>query len=167
MLRILPAYVDLDRALVLRHDGKLDEALAADKRACALGEYWESFVDRAETREADPVRAQRNISRASELRPGAPEVLFPLARIAYENLRWNDAGQAHITALRINPTNADGRSLVASVAQGWSSKRASSSKRVTKRETLRLVELAMASIRTTRKHTASRNYVSSVPAAAR
>jgi cytochrome c-type biogenesis protein CcmH/NrfG len=144
-LRFLPAYVELDRAFSLRHDGKLDEALAANERACALGEYWESLLDRALTFEAkkDLGKAERDVARANELRPGEPKVLFPLARIALVSQRWDAAGQALINGLRIDPTNADGRRLLPSVVQGLVYQGSQQYKAGRKDDALRAIELAI------------------------
>jgi tetratricopeptide (TPR) repeat protein len=160
-LRYLPAYIDLDRALVLRHADKLDEALAADERACALGEYWKTLLDRALTFEVkkELEKAERDVVRASELRPDEPEVLFPLVRIALARERWEAAGQALITGLRISPTNDEGRRLLPYVVQGLVYAGSQQYKAGHKDDALRTLELAIGLDPQSRHAKGVKNYI--------
>jgi tetratricopeptide (TPR) repeat protein len=160
-LRVLPAYVDIDRAVSLRHDDKLDDALAADERACALGEYWKSLLDRALTFEEkkDLVHAERDVARANELRPGEPEVLFPLARIALGGQRWDAAGEALIAGLRIDPTDAEGRRLLPYVVQGLVYEGSQQYKAGRKEDALRTLELAIGLDPQSREAKGIKNYI--------
>src|SRR5262249_9708116 len=119
-LRLLPAYIDLDKADLLSRDHKVDEALALVEHAHSLGDYWKTLIDRSEVfgRKNDLGRARSDAERADALRPQNPEVVFPLARIALAQRRWEAAAQALLVGLRIDPTNAEGRRLKATVVQG-------------------------------------------------
>lgn len=145
VLRFLPAYIELDQASMLQHDKKYDEAVAATERACSIGDYWKSLLDRGEAyeRASDFAKAARDVERANQLRPGEPEVLFPLARAEYNQKHWETAGQALITGLRIDPTNHEGRRLRPIVVQGLLYASGEQFRAGHKNESLGLVELAI------------------------
>jgi len=164
-LRVLPAYLDIDRASLLRLDDKLDEALAASERACALGEYWKSRLDRALSFEAkaDLGQARLDVERADRLRPGEPEVLFSLARIAHAQHRWEAAGQALITALRLDPTDSHGRHLLPYVIEGLVYDSAQHYKAGRKEDALRTIELAIGLDPKNRQAVGQKNYMLAGP----
>ncbi|MBS2021938.1 MAG: DUF4034 domain-containing protein [Deltaproteobacteria bacterium] len=144
-LRLLPGYIDADKALSLHIAGKLDDALAAIDRACSLGDHWLFLVQRAEILESkhDLPRARQDIERALALRPGEPQVLFPAARILHAQQEWEAAGRALREGLQIDPTNDDGRRIFAAVVSGLLRDGGRHFKAGRKDDALRVIELAI------------------------
>ncbi len=118
---------DLDRAEKLvahTEDPKLyATALGGVDRAIGYGEYWEYLYFRART-----LRALKRfdeavvmLDRADALRPMQPEVLVQRAALHSNRKEWVTAGRALLTALRIDPTQPDGKRYLTDVKEGLSS----------------------------------------------
>jgi tetratricopeptide (TPR) repeat protein len=118
--RFLAGYVDLDKADVLRRDGKYENALTAAERACALGEHWPFLQGRARIHvwQDEPELALPDLDRALELRPGLPELLFERARALDQLERWEDAGRSLLDGLRADPSDGVARGIFDHVLQG-------------------------------------------------
>jgi tetratricopeptide (TPR) repeat protein len=119
-LRLLAGYVDHDKAETLAHEKKLDDALAAIERACALGEFWDFLDERAkiQTLRGDLEKALADADRALELRPGSPEVLFERAEVHGRAKRFEAAGRDLLEGLKANPTDPGARRIASWVARG-------------------------------------------------
>ncbi len=119
-LRLLAGYVDLDKANVLAHAEKLDEALVVVGRACALGEHWEFLKERAYLRrrlkQLDAALA--DLDRAAALRPGHPDVLRERAAANADLRRWDAAARDLVAAIRVRPTDSVTRTLTPYVVKG-------------------------------------------------
>jgi tetratricopeptide (TPR) repeat protein len=119
-LRLLPGYIDEDRANLLRIDQKYAEALTAIERACALGEYWEFLEERARIRDRlkDGTGAMTDVERAFAARPGHPRLVILRAYLHYRAQRWEPAGRDLLAGLRMDPTDDTARFILDSVVKG-------------------------------------------------
>lgn len=119
-LRLLPGYVDLDKANMLAREKKLDEALAAVERACALGEHWEFLKERAYLRRGLKQfdAALADLDRAAAIRRGHPDILNERAFAKADLRRWEAAARDLVAALRVQPTNAASRTLAPYLVKG-------------------------------------------------
>lgn len=119
-MRLLPGYIDRDKADVLSRDEKWDDALAAIDRACALGDGWSFFMERARIRrhrnELDLALA--DLDRAAAARPGEPRVLFERAFVSLLSKRLEPAARDMLAGLRVDATDATARWMFDNVVQG-------------------------------------------------
>lgn len=119
-MRLLPGYVDRDRAEVLLIEERPREALVAIERACALGEYWEFLERRADVRDHlnDLSGALADLDRAITLRPGHPRLLIWRAYVHRRAQRWEAAGRDLLAGIRMDPTDWRARWVLDSVVKG-------------------------------------------------
>jgi tetratricopeptide (TPR) repeat protein len=119
-LRLLSGYVDRDVAERLRSEKRYDEALVAVERACTLGEHWEFLLARADIQawRGELEAAFADFNRASELRPGEPDVLFHRAAGHQHARRWEAAGRDLLAGFRLDPVNSYGRRLLDKIVKG-------------------------------------------------
>ncbi len=119
-MRLLPGYLDLDRAEQSRSDKEFEKELAATERACALGEHWEFLLARAgaEVRLGNTAAALSDLDRAAVLRPGYPDVLFERAYTFGKARRWEDAGRDLRAGIQVDPTHWRARSIFDTVVKG-------------------------------------------------
>jgi tetratricopeptide (TPR) repeat protein len=119
---LLPGYELLDRAEVLVSAKNYQEALALYQRAQALGESSDFLDDLAHDLERlkDEPGALKAVSRALELRPQRPELLFFRAHLyaRAETRNYEAAYKDMVLGLRLDPTDTSGRSTLRYVAQG-------------------------------------------------
>ena len=117
--KLLAGFIDLDRSEVAASEQKMDEALAAADRACAVGESAGFLVNRGKLRKkSDPSRALVDLDRALALAPGEPAVLFARAEVLFEVKRYTDAGRDLLAAIRSDPVDPDARRLRPYVIKG-------------------------------------------------
>lgn len=119
-MRLLPGYLELDRADRLSADGRHAEALAASDRSLRLGEHWEFLAERGRLRLAArrTEDALADLDRASELRPGHPNVIFERASALTMAQRWEEAGRELRAGLQVDPAHRLGRHLHGTVVKG-------------------------------------------------
>jgi len=119
-LRLLPGYIDQDRAQLLVLDRKYEEALMAIDRACALGDYWEFLEERAGIRDRlkDGTGALADVERAIAARPGQPRLVILRAYLHYRAQRWEPAGRDLLAGLRMDPTDDTARFILDTVVKG-------------------------------------------------
>lgn len=112
-LRLLPGYIDVDQGNVLWTAGKLDEALIAFDRACALGDHWAFLLARGKLRSErkEHAKALIDLDRALALRPGSPPVLVERARVHGALRHAEPAGRDLLAALRVRATDTRARWL--------------------------------------------------------
>jgi len=125
-MRLLPGFIDRDKARLLWAEKKLGDALAAIDRACALGDGWSFLALRGRIRNArgELPQALADLDRAAAVRPGEPSVLFDRARVYTAMKRAEPAGRDLLAGLRVDPTDSNGRAIfdaiVGSLAyEGW------------------------------------------------
>jgi len=166
--RLLPGYIDLDKAAILRKDKKYDEALKVVQRACALGNHWEFLLARADInrRAGRAASALEDITRAERLRPGLPQALFDRAWALMDLKRYEAAARALLAGMRIAPTDSSARQLHRSAVQGLLYEAGVLHKAGKHADTLRLLDLAAELAPTDRKVQHLRSWVIAGPAAA-
>jgi len=117
--KLLPGFIELDRAQQLVEAERPEEALAAAERACKVGEYWEFLLSRAKLRrKSDPKAALGDLDRALTLRPGEPAVLFIRAEVLGGLSRFGDAGRDLLAAMREEPVDPQGRRIRPYIVKG-------------------------------------------------
>ena len=120
----LAGYVDLDQAdLALSANDRMrfEHALADVDRALAHGENWEYLYLRARTLRGLGGRddeALVTLNRADALRPMKPAVLSERAALHANRNEWIPAGRDLLTALRIDPTERNGKRYATDVLDG-------------------------------------------------
>jgi tetratricopeptide (TPR) repeat protein len=119
-LRLLPGYIDLDRAKTLRGKKDASGALAAVERALARGESWEFLLERARIHrgQKELEAALSDLTQAAALRPGIADVIYERADVLLRLRRWEEAGRDLRVALQLDPADAMGRRLLPDVVQG-------------------------------------------------
>lgn len=119
-LKLLAGYVDLDKAHDAKNAGRLDEALKAIERACAIGEHWPFLTMRAEIQaeRGDLQAAAADADRAVAIRPGESSVLFTRTEVHLLAKRFESAAADYLAGVRIKPTHSDARRLHLSVVKG-------------------------------------------------
>ena len=120
-LHALRGYVDEDRASLLHHDNRLDEALAASDRACAQGDAADFLTTRARIKLArgDIAGAVADLNRADAIRPDDVREVLPLrARARTRTGDWVLAGTDLLTVLRVDATNSEARAIFDTVVRG-------------------------------------------------
>jgi hypothetical protein len=119
-LRLLPGYIDLDRARTLRGEKDAAGALAAVERALARGESWEFLLERARIHrgQKELEAALSDLTQAAALRPGIADVIYERADILLRLRRWEEAGRDLRVALQLDPADTMGRRLLPDVVQG-------------------------------------------------
>ena len=143
-LGFLRGFADWDRVRDLRAEGGNDRARVLLAKALSAGDYWEFRLSRAERlrRAKDLDAALVEANRAVALRPARASVYFERARILASSRKWGPAGEDLLHGLRLDATDANGRSLQPGVVKGlihaaWEQHQASH-----REEALRLLELA-------------------------
>ncbi len=118
--RLLPGYIDLDKARRLRTEKRYPQAIEALAPACALGEHWEFLQLRGALRRSNGelAAARADLARALALRPGIAGTHFERALLEFDEKAWEAAGLELLAGLRLDPTAADGRALHGPVVQG-------------------------------------------------
>jgi tetratricopeptide (TPR) repeat protein len=121
--RALGGYVDFDLAdVALRgNDAKrFDTVLADVDRALLHGDYWQYLYLRARMLRglARDDEAMVALNRADALRPMNPAVLSERAALHANRDEWIAAGRDLLTALRIDPTEPDGKRYATDVLNG-------------------------------------------------
>jgi tetratricopeptide (TPR) repeat protein len=119
-LRVLPGYIEMDRAQLLVIDGQNAKALTAIERACALGEYWEFLEERADIRNRlnDRAGALADAERALAARPGHPRLVILRGYLRGRAQQWEAAGRDLLAGLRMEPTNSLGRFSLDTTVRG-------------------------------------------------
>ncbi len=119
-MHLLPGFIDLDKANVLEHDKRYEEALAAIERACALGEHWGFLHERGQHQlhHGDIGKALSDLERAAAMKPGEPNVLADRARAFATVRRYEDAGRDLRAVFLVAPTNRDAKKLLSNVLDG-------------------------------------------------
>ncbi|WP_233582814.1 DUF4034 domain-containing protein [Corallococcus sp. CA053C] len=140
----LRGFADWDRADDPRAESDNDRERALLDRALSTGDYWEFRRERAKRlrRAKDLDAALVDANRAVALRPARSDVYFERARIFASSMKWGPAGEDLLHGLRLEATDADGRSLQPVVVKGliyaaWEQHQAGR-----REEALRLLELA-------------------------
>jgi len=125
-LRVLPGYIERDRAQLLEIDGQHAQALTMIDRACALGEYWEFLEERARIRDRldDQAGALADVERALAARPGHPRLVILRGYLHSRARQWELAGRDLLAGLRMHPTDRTARHSLGTVVQnlvyaGW------------------------------------------------
>jgi tetratricopeptide (TPR) repeat protein len=119
----LGGYIEFDRANValLGDDPKRFHTVLLDvDRALLHGDYWEYLYLRAKTLRglARLDEALVTLNRADTLRPMNPAVLSERAALHANRKEWIPAGKDLLTALRIDPTEPDGKRYATDVLNG-------------------------------------------------
>lgn len=109
-LKLLAGFVDLDLSSIALVDGDVNAALEAANRACALGDYWEFLLARAqaERRRGENAPALEDLARAEATRPGWPELAYERVKVHSNAGRPEEAALALLDALRVEPTDGSG-----------------------------------------------------------
>jgi tetratricopeptide (TPR) repeat protein len=119
-MKLLAGFADQDKANLLRHDHKPEDALAAADRACSVGDYWGFLLERAliQLERNDVPEARVDIDRAATLRPGEPEILATRAYVSSFEKKYEQAAADVRDVLRMSPTNERARALKANLIDG-------------------------------------------------
>jgi len=144
-LRFLRGYVDADQAELLLHDKKLDEALVAINRACALGDY-EAFLEqrsRIYRAKKQLPEARRDIDRALDLQPSSPKLLMTRAYLRNDQKEYEGSARDLIAALRIEPTVHGARELRQPAVAGLMYEAGQHHQQKRPADALRVVEMAI------------------------
>lgn len=119
-MRLLAAYVDLDKANLARIDKRFDAAFVAIQRAATFGENADVLVERSriqrERRQFGLARTDAD--RALSLRPNFVDAKFERASVNLASSWWEAAGRDLLAGLRVDPTDALGRALLDPVVRG-------------------------------------------------
>ena len=143
-LAFLRGFTDWDRARAPEVEDDNDQVLRLLDRALSAGEHWEFRLARAQqlrrTKALDAALIEAN--RTVALRPARADVYFERSRILASSQKWGPAGEDLLHGLRLDATDADGRSLQPGVVKGlvyaaWEQHQAGR-----REEALRLLELA-------------------------
>ncbi|RKG75072.1 DUF4034 domain-containing protein [Corallococcus exercitus] len=143
-LGFLRGFADWDRANDPRVEDDNDRALVLLAQALSAGDYWEFRLARAKrlrgTGALDAALVESN--RAVALRPARADVYFERARILASSQKWGPAGEDLLHGLRLEETDADGRSLRPGVVKGLVYAAYEQHGAGHREEALRLLELA-------------------------
>lgn len=110
-LRLLPGYVDWDKARVALEKKDNAGALAAIERACAFGDGADFLQMRGIVHAVanDWGAAKQDFDRAIAIRPGQPEYLANRSNAEVAIQAYEAAAADELTALRIDPTDETAR----------------------------------------------------------
>ncbi|MCY1041921.1 DUF4034 domain-containing protein [Corallococcus sp. bb12-1] len=143
-LGFLRGFADWDRARSLRAEGDNDRALALLAKALSAGDFWEFRLARAKhlrrARALDAALVEANLAVA--LRPARADVYFERSRVLASSQKWGRSGEDLLHGLRLDATDADGRSLQPGVVKGLISAAWEQHEAGRREEALRLFELA-------------------------
>lgn len=119
-MQVLPGFVDLLRAQDLQDAKQIPKALAALDHACALGERWEFFAERArlQTWDGDKAKALADAEHAAGLAPGNPDVLQTRAAAHLALKHYEPAGADLRAVFAAEPTHESGKRMLSDVVAG-------------------------------------------------
>jgi tetratricopeptide (TPR) repeat protein len=118
--RWLGGYPDFDQAQVAELAKRHDDAAAAIERALSFGDNPTFLGERGEIR----LRAEQweaalaDFERAVAVRPNETSFVFGRAHALFALKRWEPAGAAFLSGLRVDPTDGNAKRLAANVVQG-------------------------------------------------
>ncbi|MGH7286255.1 MAG: DUF4034 domain-containing protein [Polyangiaceae bacterium] len=143
-LRLLPGYLDYDRASIAAGKKDYATALASIEKACALGDGADFFYMRGNIHGwmHDWTAAKQDYDRAIAIRPEQPDFLADRANAELDSKSYEASATDLLTALRIDPTSSYARtfyegSVRGIIYKGWEAQHAGNFD-----EALRLYDLA-------------------------
>lgn len=121
-LKLLIGYAQVDQSQVARREKRLADALTAANAACALGDHWDFFAERARVYMALERydEARQDLDRAIDLRPELPHLRFARSELFVRREAWEGAATDLLTAVRVDSTDSSTRWLLPNVVRGLS-----------------------------------------------